>query len=338
MLISILPDLNELLLLLRHRISPVTASMAILAAGGVVIAFVGMMSVQRVSLDDEAERISGLQTPSLHQRLQMRLYQTGLRMRLFEFVLIGLLCGGVSGVLLILSGFASLGGLVILAGPVLYFRYLITRRNRAMRAFREQLPDTIYDFIQSIATTRNIAGSVQLMSERAPLALRPEFAQAHSLIGRQVPVAAALEAVGQARSEVFFRQFMDALAQNIVTGGNLKPILQRIAHAQRAQLRLHDKIASQQAGAKLVGRVYAAAPLVFLAFLRVIGGESYAAFYRTLYGQLAQIAIALSGLAAWWLTNRIAGRGLVIDDQSTAPHLNEQVHQTGFQKPLAKAQ
>lgn len=119
-------------------------------------------------------------------------------------------------------------------------------------------------------------------------------------------------------------------AQNVVTGGNLKPILQRIAHAQRAQLRLHDKITAQQAGAKLVGRVYAAAPLAFLVFLRVIGGESYAAFYRTLYGTLAQVAIALSGLIAWWLTNRIAGRRLCIDDQATAPRLNEQVHQTRF--------
>ena len=200
MLISTLPDLNELLLLLRHRISPVTASMAILAAGGVVIAFVGMMSVQRVSLDDEAQRISGLQTPSLHQRLQMRLYQTGLRMRLFEFVLIGLLCGGVSGVLLILSGFASLGGLVILAGPALYFRYLLTRRNRAMRAFREQLPDTIYDFIQSMATTRNIAGSVQLMSGVLP-----------SVYGCVCPQSSISSCACCMRASKFGRDFTSAL-------------------------------------------------------------------------------------------------------------------------------
>ncbi len=328
----ILPDLSELLMLIRHRISPTTAIMAVVAAGGMVIAFVGVMSVQRVSLDDEAQRISGIHAPSLVSSWQMRLYQTGLRIRLIEFVLIGVLLGGLSGLLLMLSGFVSLGALAIMAGPALYYRYLTTRRDHAMRMFREQLPDAIFDFIQSMITTRNIAGSVQLMSQRAPLAIRAEFVQVHSLIGRQVPVAAALEATGQARPEVFFRQFMDALAQNVVTGGNLKPILQRIAHAQRAQLRLHDKISAQQAGAKLVGRVYAAAPLAFLVFLRVIGGESYAAFYRTLYGQLAQVAIALSGLTAWWLTNQIAGRGLYIDDQATAPRLNEQVHQTGFQK------
>jgi hypothetical protein len=82
-------QLDELLALLRARISPVTALAAVLAAGGVVVVWVGLLSVRRVSLDEEASRISGIRTPSKLDQLQMRLYQSGLRIPLGELLLIG---------------------------------------------------------------------------------------------------------------------------------------------------------------------------------------------------------------------------------------------------------
>lgn len=330
-----LNSLFDLLILLRNRISPVTAISAVTAAAGVTIALVGLLSIRRESLADEAQRISGIKSPSQFEQWQMRLYQSGLRIRLWEFVLIGCLIGLVGGAVVMLLGFTAIGALIIPTGPVIYFQVLMQRRKRELRRFREQLPDAIYDFLQYLVNTRNIASSVKEMAERGPLALRPEFAEVHSLILRKTPVDAALEAVGQARAETFFRQFMDALAQHELSGGDLRSILERIAHAQRAQLRLHDKINAQQSGAKFVGQVYAIAPVAFLLFTRVVGGEVYGRFYATATGQIMQVLITLSGLASWWLTSRIARRGIYLDDNTAVPALDETVKQTGFPKASA---
>jgi Flp pilus assembly protein TadB len=238
------------------------------------------------------------------------------------------------GLLLILLGFFATGIMLMPAGPLIYYRYLMHHRSVAQRRFREQLPDAIHDFLQYFAIKKNIAFTVEALASKGPLALRPEFAQADSLIKRMYPVEASLEHVGQSRSEAFFRQFMDALAQHDQQGGDLKAVLLRIARAQRSQLRLHSRIAAQQSGARMVGLIYAIAPLAFLLFVRVVGGTGYTAFYATPLGQMAQVVILASGLASWWLTNRIAQRGLYLNDDPAAPALSDEVRQTGFAKPV----
>jgi hypothetical protein len=92
-----LQQLDELLALMRARISPVTAIAAVMAAGGIVVMLVGLLSVRRISLDEEAARISGIRAPSRLDQLQMRLYQSGLRIRVAEFLLIGCCVGVLLG-------------------------------------------------------------------------------------------------------------------------------------------------------------------------------------------------------------------------------------------------
>lgn len=329
--------LDELLLIVRGRISPVTVIAAVTAAGGMTLLLVGLMSIRRLSLEEEARRISGIRVPTLTERWQMRLNQSGLRIKLWEFVAIGLLIGGLLSGALILLGFVALGLLAIPIGPWAYYQALMRKRSQAAREFREQLPDAVHDFIQYFAVRRDIAGAVADMAAKGPLALRAEFAQVDSLIRRKAPVAAALEAVGQARPEPFFRQFLDALAQHESTGGDLRTVLERIARGQRAQLRLQDRIAAQQAGARFVGRVYAVAPVVFLVFMRVMGGEAYGRFYLTPEGQVMQVLVVGSGALAWWLTHKIARRGIYLDGDTGAPRLDAGVRRTGFSKPVAEA-
>ena len=206
--------LDTLVALFRDRISPVTAVAAIVAAGGMAIMLVGVLSIQRVSLDGEAERISGVTRPSRWDQFQMRLMQSGLRIKLGEFLLIGFLVGIVLGAVLMLSGFVVIGLIAIPAGPVLYYRFLMDRRQRQLKAFRDQLPDAILDFIQYLAVKKDLVETIKEMRVKGPEALRPEFERVNSLIQRKVSVDGALEAAGQARSEAFFRQFMDALAQH----------------------------------------------------------------------------------------------------------------------------
>lgn len=333
-LFSILRQLDDVFALLRARVSPITVIAAVLAAGGVVVMWVGLMSVRRVSLDEEATRISGIRAPSPLEQFQMRLYQSGLRIKIGEFLLVGILLGLLVGGLMAVLGFVAAGILIAPFGPLLYYRYLMHRRDIARRAFRQQLPDTIHDFLQYYALRKNVALTVAEMANKGPMALRPEFAQADSLIRRMYPIEAVLTSIGQARPEAFFRQFMDALAQHDQQGGNLRAVLLRIARGQRSQLRLHSRILAQQSGARMVGTIYAVAPVAFLLFVRVMGGDGYSEFFASPLGQLLQVFVLASGALSWWITHKVATRGIYLNEDPSAPMLTSEVKQTGFTKPI----
>ncbi len=95
-----MPNSNEFLIFFRDRVGAVTAIAAIVAAGGALIAYLGLTSVRRVMLSDEYRRITGIREPSLSERLQLRLNQSGIRLKLGEFVAVGLLVGAVGGMLI----------------------------------------------------------------------------------------------------------------------------------------------------------------------------------------------------------------------------------------------
>jgi Flp pilus assembly protein TadB len=195
-----------------------------------------------------------------------------------------------------------------------YYAFLMNRRTKELRAFRDALPDAIDDCADHISTYSNTARALQELTEKGPQPLRQTFSDVLALTQGGTALQAALHEAAHARQEVFFRQFLDALANYEAKGGDVRVVLERIARAQRTQSRLQRKIVSAQAGGRLIGWIYGVGPAGFLVFMRVFGGDSTNAFYQTLLGQVAQVLVVLSGLATWWLTRKIARRGIYLDE------------------------
>lgn len=306
--------MDELFLFLREHVSLSTAILAVVASGGALILWLGLTSITRVSLADEAARVKGVRTPSIVERLQARLAQSGLQITVWEFMAVGAMLGALAGGIFLVLGFTTLGVLAVPGGLVAYYQYLMFRRAKAMQAFREALPDAIDDCADHISTYNNTTRALRELAAKGPVLLRPEFANVLALAQGGVSLHRALrEAVGS-RREVFFRQFLDALANYEAKGGDVRGVLERIAHAQRTQLRLQRRIAAAQAGGRLIGWAYAVAPAGFLVFMRLFGGDAYNAFYLTPIGQAVQVLVVASGVATWWLTRRIARHGIYLDE------------------------
>ena len=134
-----MPNPNEFLIFFRDRVGAVTAISAIVAAGGALIVYLGLTSIRRVMLSDEYKRITGIREPALAERLQLRLNQSGIRLKLGEFVAVGLLVGAVTGAILIGLGFVTIGLCAVPAGVAAYYQVLMARRAREYVAFAEQL-------------------------------------------------------------------------------------------------------------------------------------------------------------------------------------------------------
>ena len=307
--------LDTLTLLLREHVSASTVVLAILAAGGALIHFIGLTSVKRVSLADEAARVAGVREPSPLDRLQTRLNQSGLHIRVLGFLAVGLLAGALAGAALFLLGFITLGLLALAGGPLAYYAFLMARRGKERRAFRDALPDAIDDCADQLETYRNVARALQELAVKGPQPLRSTFEGVLGLTQAGVPVQRALREAAASCEEVFLRQFLDALANAEAKGGDVKTVLERLAKAQRAQSRMQRRIAAAQAGGRLVGAVYGIAPAAFLVFMRLFGGETYGTFYPSALGQAVQALVVLSGALTWWATRKIALRGIYLDEQ-----------------------
>lgn len=301
--------------LLREHVSESTLVFAVMAAAGALIAFFGLTSIRRVSLEEEAARVRGIHQPSVMDRLQARLEQAGIELRVTEFLAVAGLLGLVGFAMGVLLGLYALAAVCLVAGPLLYYQFLMSRRERTMRAFREQLADAVDDYAEfyRIAEGANDSAFLRL-TEHAPPLLKPAFERIVNLLNNRVRLDAALQMAAQSRSEPFFRQFLDAIATNYSTGGDLAPVLARISQAQRAQLALQNQIRAQQSGGRLVALVYGVAPVGFLVFIRFFGGDLFSSFYTTGAGQLLQIVAVLSGGLAYWAAMRVARRGIYIDE------------------------
>lgn len=302
--------------LLRENVAPSTLVLAVVAAGGALITFIGLTSIRRVSLADEAARVSGLREPSLLERVQARLGQSGLHVNAAEFVAVGVMLGAAAAGVLFLLNLYAMGAIALAAGPFGYYQLLMSRRDRRMRDFREQLPDAIDDFKEFYRAGNGVIDTaVNQMARHAPPLFQPEFERVE-VLASQLPGNAmqeALRQVGRGRGEPFFRQFFDALANNKASGGPLEPVLERIARSQRTQLALQNQIRSQQAGGRIVGLVYGIAPPLFVVLLRV-GGGMFADFYESLGGQALQVMAVAAGAFSYWAVLRIGRRGVYLDE------------------------
>jgi Flp pilus assembly protein TadB len=311
-------QMASLAIWVRDRISTETMVFAVVAAGGALIAFIGLTSYRRVLLIGEMAMLEGVQHLSLLERLQIKLYQSGLRIRVAEFLAVGFLIGGVIGGMFILLGFVSLGLLFIGAGPVIYYQHLMSRRIKEVQRFRDELPMAILDTRDHLQAKNDLHGVLTEMAYSGPETVRLYFEQAVSLVTATNNLSQALREVARSRQEPFFRQFFDCLANHHKGGATTAEVLTRIARGQKTQTRLQSKTRARQSGIRVVGAAYMVAPGAMALFMRFFGGEITASFYATPLGQVVQILAALTGVFSYWLGNRIARRGLYVDEVSAA--------------------
>ncbi len=310
--------ITPFLMWIHGRIDLVTVVCAVAAAGGTLITLIGIFSVRRASLSGEMARLEGVHEMGPIERLQTRLYQSGLRVRVHELLGLGILLGGLLSAPFFVLQFTSIGLMFLIAGPFIYYQYLMNRRAGELRTFREELPIAILDTRDHLtAKANNLKASVLEMAECGPKSLRPEFERAYRMMDLADNEPMALRTVGNSRPEPFFRQFLDCLA-NHHKGGDTCAILTRIAQGQRSHNRLQSRARSRQAGARIVGLVYMLGPAAMALFMGLVGGLNSREFYQTPIGQLVQILAVLSGLASYWASSRIARRGLYMDEVAGA--------------------
>ncbi|GAC1317982.1 MAG: type II secretion system F family protein [Chloroflexota bacterium] len=210
-----------------------------------------------------------------------------------DFVVFSIGAGALAGITaqlvlnwVVLSVVAGGAGLL---GP---YAYYLRRHNRRRTLIQDTLVDAIEHVRDGIRAGLSVPQALSSLARSGPEPLRGDFA-ALTRETRLLGFEPALLALRDRLADPVFDVVATALIFNDRLGGRqVSEVLDRLADASRAQLRIQQDIRAQQARTVLSARIVAAAPLVALIGLRA-SNPRYLEIFDSLGGQLILLACAL---------------------------------------------
>jgi tight adherence protein B len=282
---------------------PLLLSLAL--AGGVYLTFDGLARPR--------ERLLGpLHLLAAHDFL-IRAGLRGVTPR--DFFLFSVASGGMAALLAqLFLGWGVVSGLAGGLGLLAPYAYYVRRHDRRRSAVQDALVEAIEQLRDAIRTGLSVQEALAGLARTGPEALRGEFSSL-SRDARLLGFDAALTAMRNRLADPVFDVVACALAVNDRLGGRqVSQVLDRLAEATRAQLRIQHELRAQQGRTVLSARIVAAAPLVALVGLRATNPR-YLGIFDSVGGQMVLIGCALSvslGYAAMLYLTRQPGQRRVL--------------------------
>jgi len=273
--------------------------------GGIYLLYDGLTRPRR------AERIAGR-----FHRVEDFLSQAGLHeVRPRDFVVFSVGTALASGLVAqLFLGWIVVSLLVVglgLIGPLLYYRH---RRDRRRGLLQDALIEATGQLRDAIRTGLSVQNALLALAHSGPETLRPEFvrlAREIRLLGFEPAMAAMRERLADPVYDVVAASL---LLNDRLGGRNVSQVLDRLAQATRAELRVQQELRAYQAKNVLSAQIVAAVPLVVLIAIRAVN-PAYLALFDAVPGQLllagcaTSVAIGYAGML--WIT-RLPGERRVL--------------------------
>lgn len=279
---------------------------AVIGAAGVFVIFLGL-ATQRRAVEDSAEMASRLSAygvgsgpaprpvkappASIRERiarifepaaqrlgqgnvkkgkkpLAEQLQKADLKLRTSEFVAIQF--GTVA--LFALIALVRFGNPIhaVIAGAIGYFVpgfYVRYRMNKRLKAFNDQLGDTLILLSNALKAGYSFAQAIDTVSKNATPPMADEFARAVREMNLGGSVEEALNNMLRRIESADFDLVVTAVAIHRTVGGNLAEILDNIAHTIRERIRIKGEIRTLTAQASASGKLITGLPIVLAVFL-----------------------------------------------------------------------
>ena len=232
-----------------------------------------------------------------------------------DFCLFSIAAGGVAALVAqLFLGWGAVSGLIGGLGLLAPYAYYVRRHDRRRSAIQDALVEAIEQLRDAIRTGLSVQDALGGLARTGPEALRAEFASL-SRDARLLGFDSALAAMRDRLADPVFDMVACALAINDRLGGRLvSQVLDRLAEATRAQLRIEHEVRALQGRTVLSARIVAAAPLIALVGLRA-SSPRYLAIFDSLWGQMVLLGCAASialGYAAMLYLTRLPGQRRVL--------------------------
>jgi tight adherence protein B len=216
---------------------------------------------------------------SFAQNLQAELSRADVKLTAAEFLILQ----ATSTLLFMAVGYALVGLIVgpnVLAFPIFGLlgfalpKVWLQRREAArLRAFNDQLADTIILMSNSLRAGMSLLQAMDMVAREATPPISEEFQRVVREVGLGLsPQDALLHLVNRIRSEDLDLMVTAMLVQHEV-GGNLARILDTIAHTIRERVKLKGEIRTLTSQGRMSGWILAALPVVVAAVLLLVSPQ-----------------------------------------------------------------
>src|SRR6195256_1208021 len=218
-------------------------------------------------------------------RLTEELAKADLKLRVSEYVmliigLIVLLCA----VLFVRFHNPILALIGIPAGYFLPGFFLKFRQRRRLKAFNNQLGDTIVLLSNALKAGYSFAQAMATIAKSSSPPMADEFSRAVREMNLGVSVDDALQHMVKRIESEDFDLMVTAVQIHRVVGGNLAEILDTIAHTIRERVRIKGEISSLTAQARAAGWIITVLPLGLAGMLEVISPDYFNPMFHETMG------------------------------------------------------
>ena len=255
-----------------------------------------VVAVRRSPLGDALNR--ALVRGGMAADLATQLARADIKLTVGEFlaatVIVMILGGGVAYLLTRQVVAAVLACVVCFFAPRWYIAFL---RGRRLRAFNDQLGDTINLMVNSLRAGYSVMQAMDAVAQEMGTPISTEFGR----VGQEVQLGLTLE---QALSNMLRRVPSDDLDMMITAinvqrevGGNLAEVLDSISHTIRERIRIKGEIRALTAQSRISGYMVAMVPVVLAVVIYLIQPEFMSLLFTERCGWI-MLGVAVVGIVA----------------------------------------
>jgi tight adherence protein B len=221
---------------------------------------------------------------SFAQNIARDLARADLRLTVAEYLVLNALTTLGGGILGFIVGRGTLFALVGLAAGLFLPRFYVGRRQAArLKAFNDQLGDTITLLANSLRSGYSLLQGMDMISREAPPPTSEEFRRVIREVGLGLSPEEALANLVRRINSEDLDLMVTAINVQHEVGGNLSQILENIGHTIRERVRIKGEIATLTAQQSVAAYVISAIPILLAGVLYLINRSYMAAMFQGIF-------------------------------------------------------
>ena len=175
--------------------------------------------------------------------------------------------------------------------------YVGIRRGRRLRAFNEQLGDTINLMVNSIRAGYSILQAMRAVSDEMGDPASTEYGRVVQEVQLGIPLEEALRHMLRRVPSEDLDMMITAINVQREVGGNLAEVLDSISFTIRERIRIQGEIRALTAQSRISGYMVALVPVVLAAVIYLINPEFMGLLFQHTCGHI-MIGVAVVGIGA----------------------------------------
>jgi tight adherence protein B len=216
-----------------------------------------------------AQRLdTALESREFAQKWRVQLARADLKLTVSEYAALHVISAfGAFALGTVLFATPIGGGIAGIAGLFFPRFYVARKQGQRLRAFQDQLPDTLSLWVNALRSGYSVLQSMEAISKEAPEPTATEFKRVVQEVQLGIPMEDALDHLLNRVPNDNMDLVNTAVNIQREVGGNLAEILESIGHTIRDRVKLEGEIRVLTSQGRITGWIISLLPIVLTIFL-----------------------------------------------------------------------